>query len=489
MRLEDVSAQLRPRGPWEAVDLGFALTRRHFPLIISAWMLTVVPLWVALLVLTRWVPTGLIVFSIWWMKPLYDRVPLFILGRALFGAPPRLREVLRAWPAMLWGRFGRLMLLSRLSAHRALVMPVVDLEGQRGTGYSERAGVLKRQAGSTASALMFFAVLYELALIFGLFSFIGMATSPEGGATQLWEAFVDAAFVRGHMPGWLQSLVLGGWLVALTLVELFYVGGGFGLYLNCRTHLEGWDVELAFKRLVRRLGKAGVIVCAVVLAGSAGAVELEKPRPASGGADPVAQETIERVIKHPDFTVHKAERYVSQSKGGAPTKFGNWSWLEMFGAVTYWALIAGAVLCVAWLIYKNRHVFNRVGTARAKEAKPSGPRTVMGLDLSPESLPADIAAAAWELWRAGDSRGALSLLYRGSLSWLVHVARLPVRDCDTEGDCVRIARGLPEPARHEYFEHLTGQWVRVAYAAREPAASDMERLLNTWPFAEKGGAR
>ena len=35
MKLEDVTAQLRPRGSWEAVDLGFALTRRHFPLLLD----------------------------------------------------------------------------------------------------------------------------------------------------------------------------------------------------------------------------------------------------------------------------------------------------------------------------------------------------------------------------------------------------------------------------------------------------------------------
>ena len=48
-------------------------------------------------------------------------------------------------------------------------------------------------------------------------------------------------------------------MVIVTLIEPFYVGAGFALYLNCRTRIEGWDVELAFKRLARRLTKTALL--------------------------------------------------------------------------------------------------------------------------------------------------------------------------------------------------------------------------------------
>ena len=110
----------------------------------------------------------------------------------------------------------------------------------------------------------------------------------------------------------------------------------------------------------------------------------------------------------------------------------------------------------------------------------------MGMDVAPDSLPDDIAAAARARWDAGDARGALSLLYRGALSWLIHAARAPVRDGDTEGDCLRHASAITEQVRREYFTVLTGQWVTVAYAERAPAAREFERLLGSWPFAEGG---
>ena len=40
-------------------------------------------------------------------------------------------------------------------------------------------------------------------------------------------------------------------LVILAL-EPFYVAAGFALYLNRRTLLEGWDIELALRRIAER---------------------------------------------------------------------------------------------------------------------------------------------------------------------------------------------------------------------------------------------
>jgi hypothetical protein len=146
----------------------------------------------------------------------------------------------------------------------------------------------------------------------------------------------------------------------------------------------------------------------------------------------------------------------------------------------FYFCVAAASAGVIWLIYANRHVFQR-GTSSAA-AKPAAPRTVMGMDVTPDSLPADILAAARAKWSAGDARAALSLLYRGALVWLVHVARLRIQESDTEGDCLRHSNQLPEEQKREYFSNLTGQWMGAAYAERSPQAKEMENLLGNWPF-------
>ncbi len=38
-------------------------------------------------------------------------------------------------------------------------------------------------------------------------------------------------------------------LIALSIIEPLYVAAGFTLYLNRRTHLEAWDIELAFRSI------------------------------------------------------------------------------------------------------------------------------------------------------------------------------------------------------------------------------------------------
>ena len=47
-------------------------------------------------------------------------------------------------------------------------------------------------------------------------------------------------------------LVTALYLVAVALIEPLYVAGGFALYLNRRTALEGWDLEVQLRRIAQR---------------------------------------------------------------------------------------------------------------------------------------------------------------------------------------------------------------------------------------------
>ena len=82
MNLANVTATIRPRTPTEAMDLGVALAREFRWPLLRAWFLVIVPVaTIAWLVCTPLWAT----FVVWWLKPLYDRVPLFFLSRAAFG--------------------------------------------------------------------------------------------------------------------------------------------------------------------------------------------------------------------------------------------------------------------------------------------------------------------------------------------------------------------------------------------------------------------
>jgi hypothetical protein len=101
---------------------------------------------------------------------------------------------------------------------------------------------------------------------------------------------------------------------------------------------------------------------------------------------------------------------------------------------------------------------------------------VQDLDIDPNSLPADVGSAALGLMHAGRAREALSLLYRGALSRMVHRFSVVVGESFTEGEALRAARqGLEQP-QVRYFAALVALWQRVVYAAEAPAAESVTAL-------------
>jgi len=164
-------------------------------------------------------------------------------------------------------------------------------------------------------------------------------------------------------------------------------------------------------------------------------------------------------------------------------------WLAESGRVLVWLLAAVAVAVVLvtarrWLAVHG----DSIGTRGARL-----PSHVRELDIRPESLPADIGAAVRELWLAGEHRAALSLLYRGALSRLVHSYQVAIGDASTEGDCVRLARAALAPPRGDFVSALVDAWQLAVYGGRPLATehvlrlcADFDRLLPAVANADPG---
>ena len=503
MKLEHISAVLRPRSEAEAVDLGLAMVRRHAGGIYRAWFTLLIPLWGGLAAVFHNYP-GLVVGIAWWLKPLYDRVVLFYLGRALFGAAPTLREQLHEWPRLLRQRLGLSLVWGRLSGVRSFTMPVVVLEGLTGKLYQERTSILKRHGGGAAFGFMQLFLLLEMAVILGLW----LGIRPYLPEEYLeWFPQSTAALMTSAEPppGLLWSLAIC-YLSAVALLEPFYAGGGFGLYINTRTHLEGWDVDLAFRQLGKRLRDRSstsqgppplaLLVAFILCLGTAAPLR-------AGAVDPVETKSqIQEVLTHPDFKEHvkKYREWVSDSPAPPPTpskpEGWDWSWLtRLSDALTSFfsgdwkeliprlMLALGLAALVIWLTLLIVKYHRARGPRRPVREKDRGPRTLMGLDVTPESLPPEIPTAAWALWQGGDPGAAVRLLYRGALSWLMQQGNLSIRESDTEGDCLRHAGALPEAGRRQYFADLTGIWLATAYGQIPPGSGVMRDLCDRWPFA------
>lgn len=155
------------------------------------------------------------------------------------------------------------------------------------------------------------------------------------------------------------------------------------------------------------------------------------------------------------------------------------TWLGEVSRTLMWVVGGLLALGLAWLAIR---LFREVGPLGANR-RFVAPTHVRDMDIRPESLPDDIGGTALGLWRQGEHRAALSLLYRGLLSRLAHVHEVPIRDSSTEGDCLALAsRHLP-PTRRDYVARLIGDWQRAVYGGRDPATEEVEALCRGFDAA------
>jgi hypothetical protein len=150
-------------------------------------------------------------------------------------------------------------------------------------------------------------------------------------------------------------------------------------------------------------------------------------------------------------------------------------WLAEAGRLLIWAL--GAV-AVALFIVGLRHWIRVRADAVATKGIRHLPSHVRELDIRPESLPERIGATARALWESGEHRPALSLLYRGALSRLVHDHAVPIRAASTEGECVHLTAKRLTRQHSDFFARLVGAWQLAVYGARLPDSASVLALCD-----------
>ena len=486
MELENVSAEIRPRSSWEAVDLGCALVRRDFFKILLHWAVTVLPLQI-LIVALLWDYAHYAWLLIVFLKPLYDRIPLFYLSRTLFGERPSLGTLFRNLWSLMTRRFLWVLTFGRFSPSRSLNLPVTVLEGLRGKTYRDRVRLLARHSDGVAVQVLGLCGLLEMIfmIVFAMafYSFLPETMAPDLG---VFGEEMLLALDEGTNEVWLGLIFLH--VPAMMLIEPFYVGSGFGLYVNSRTLTEGWDIELTFRRLRERVLNMTKGLSAVLAA--AALFSLSPHARADVQAD------IQRIIQDEDFTVHTRTEEVpvtSKSSGSWDWNFGDWfSWIDggLLTGLVHFIVYGGLAALIGFLVYwlvKNHQVLNLLKLSRGQDGPQSTTKTVVGLDVTPESLPEDLLAAAREALKQGDHQKALGLLYRGSISHFISEEFLSIKESDTEYDCVRTVREGGEQERAGYFAQLTDHWVSLAYGNVRPADEIYEQLFTLWPFSRKGG--
>ncbi len=492
MNLEAVTAELRPRGPWEAADFGARMIRRDAAVIYRVWFMVTLPL-LGLAVLCilfspfpDWVQMGY-----WWLEPLADGPILYVISRRLFGENTDARAALRAMPGITRQNWIFLLTPYRLHFARSLAMPLTQLEGLSGKRRRERAKVLNQ---STLNYGIGVTVAYQhlaLSLFFGII-LLGFAFVP----TAYWDTIGLSWFENFYEPEGASAKLLGLFVfyAAQSALHPWFVGAGFGLYINCRTILEAWDIEVAFRRMLqRREGKVAAAAAAVLLA-----VGLASdPAMADGPAiEPwwdaeVIEAAEEKVFEDEALrTMETVERWVTIDDDEVEEDTGNMDlsgfevavraigrFISVLVEFGLWVLLAVAIAVIIatssrWLPYVRYEPARR--RRRQRIILASG-------EITAETLPDDIPAAVLSLWAKGERRQALSLLYRGSVFAAVdqHGVRLP--NSATEGVCVDAVAEQTPSAQAEFFRKVVAAWVWCAYGSKAPADETVAALCDEWP--------
>ena len=447
MRLEDYTIVARKRDEWEVLDLGTLLFQSNLGTIMRSGLLLAIPMLAITCALV--LPFGFFwgYLFLWLMRPLYGRVTLLILSRAVFASHLTPREVARALPKFIFQGWLSAVLIRPWTLSRVIVEPVRLLEGLKGKELGKRSQVLLGEGvrssvwwGALSVSLVQFCLLASiLALVLGF--------APEGAID--WELEGGLANLS-TLVAWLVLIAMA---LSFAVVEPLWVAIGFAIYLNRRSDLEGWDVELVFRKLAQRVSQ-GVRLSGLAVIG------LLTCLPRMLGfqdSDPVSESMrpVDRVFARPEFSTTET-RWVETSGPQAP----DWL-LDLFVITAY----IGVGCLVAWLLYLLVRWAMGVEAPdlRAKEPEVEGALELAGLDLRRESLPKDLVGEARALWAAGHARDAISLLYRGSLVVLRDEHGLFIEDGDTEGRCLRKVVALDVAELGTYFGGLTDLWIRLAY--------------------------
>ncbi len=484
MELENVTVEIRPRNPWEAMDLGILLIREFRQQIIPAWII-ITALTFGLLHLLTGGSLVLSMFLFWWLKPAFDRILLRIFSRALFGTQTTTMESLRSIPEIFSTGLWINLTLLRFNPSRSFHLPVWMLEGLRGESRVKRIRLLAANIRFYPMWLTGSCQLMELVLQIAPLLLLA-ALIPEGIGSDL----ISTVMFGEELPGWIAFFTSFFFYLSVVIIEPIYVASGFMLYIDRRTKLEGWDIELAFRRMAKRLESAqkptplassliAVLITSALLTGNISDLQ----------AAPTVEESrqvINDVLNAEDL--NRSKKY---------TKWvPNWEDEEDFDETNFLAqikqlidyiaqLFRGAIwvavaLMIILLIIYHKKWLDILGKIRRRPKKKQPIEQLFGLDLTPESFPDDIPNSAKNLVNSGNLRAALSLLYRASLSNLLDQDELNLRSSDTEGDVLALAKTHISRTRSQYLETLTTSWKNTAYGHHQPDQKTAILLCQQW---------
>lgn len=500
---------LRRRSLWEAADMGLLLWRRNLGYLIVFFA---IPFWVcafALLLagnagLADLLPGGLrgnlsllcAWLILWWFNPLFDRFVLHVVARRYFEPSVPFRHLFRGLGASLCRGLAGDLLWRRFSPWRAAVMPIRVLE---------RGGPARDRKGKRVTARKRALVNGGLHFCIFLSAWCPLLQWMLVGGETLFIFFISGLFsdtfqTEGQTFGLFSGS--GGlylytvWCVNYLVVESLYVCMGFGLYLNSRVEVEGWDIELLFRTFVTRYRKAAALVLLLFGLGLPRLTGVWGQSPAPGSLPPelgaampaeVLEEILDREIRGERKTWgirFKVEEEEPEPGTVTGTYFSWVDVLKKYGAillrgVLILALAALVLVCVIFVYRRRNRLFQPVEAPDIRGSRPV-----------PAPAPEFLLEEAEGSYRRGLLREAWGLCYAAVLEALTRCYRLRFPPGATEYRCLALVRRHPagrQTGLERSFADLIRHWTALAYGGIRPPGGAFEQTL-AWARSLRGDA-
>ncbi len=255
MQLDKLTVNVRPINADEAIDLGLNVARAWYWDLWLLWWYRARFLVLALVMILAKdfyhdEFSGRLLF-IWFAifyfcRPYCEITMLLYLSRKLFDnnhTPNDTKQIDVGLGQALKANFK-----ARFSHKSHMVLAVYLLENQQGKALSERLRVLSRGGGNAIMRHSSVFWVVEQLLVLGASVLVVELLSNsyiDEGMAHWFERF-------DTLPIWLVALFMAIYLLCVSMLSPFFVASGFAWYVCRRSLLEGWDIELSFRKLRAR---------------------------------------------------------------------------------------------------------------------------------------------------------------------------------------------------------------------------------------------
>ena len=491
-QFSDSILSLRRRSVWEAADSGLILWRNSFA---HSIIVFAVPLWITACVL-RLVPIEspyISYFVIWWLKPFFSRLVLHVVSQRFFSAPSpgSFKECLSSFWELRRGLLGDL-LWRRFSPLRSACMPIRILERTSRRQYSLRKETLMTGGIKFCSLVTIFGLALEAVLLGGEIVFVIMVS----------EQFFPAAltYLQNNREV-TEIIIFCAFCFNYILVETLYVCMGFGLYINSRVEVEGWDLQLLFQKLaavkttarkvsVKTSAKAVLLFCFFLVFSQVSYAdphddETASKEPASVEYFPEnfpvvsdeAKGELEKILASDDFGGRKETWGIRLKEGREQEEKPQIDLSpllkkirEMFGymvrLLAVVAIIVFLIFAFFWLKKNRKKLLSKLRMGQTTDQYGLSGSNADKRVYSPQS-PEALFVMAEDFFSRGNLREAWAACLSGCIGACKKYRFLSFPDDATEYICLDIMRkALPDEA--DGFKALVQSWILIAYGGKVP---------------------